>query len=75
MGKWTIGPIEWIEKADGGHRFVWIMDGDVGIAMVQVDEGDEEQEAALSLILEAPETKDSLMEMLSDLREYGEINS
>jgi len=75
MGKWTIGPIEWIEKADGGHRFVWIMDGDVGIAMVQVDEGDEEQEAALSLILEAPETKDSLMEMLSDLREYGEIHS
>ena len=43
--------------------------------MVQVDEGDEEQEAALSLILEAPETKDSLMEMLSDLREYGEIHS
>ena len=75
MGKWTIGPIEWIEKADGGHRFVWIMDGDVGIAMVQVDEGDEEQEAALSLILEAPETKDSLMEMLSDLREYGETHS
>ena len=65
MGEWTIGPVEWIEKSDGGHRFVWIMDGDVGIAMVQVDEGDEEQEANLRLLSIAKESVDLLADALT----------
>lgn len=65
MGEWAIGPVEWIEKSDGGHRFIWIMDGDVGIAMVQVDEGDEEQEANLRLLSIARESVDLLADALT----------
>ena len=41
------------------------MDGDTGIAMVQVDEGDEEQEANLRLLSLAKESVDLLADALT----------
>lgn len=69
---WSLDGVEWIDTEAGGYRFRRLSSWDQTIALVQVDEDDEEQQANAEFIVRACNSHQDLMEALRSIADASD---
>lgn len=72
MTRWVIDDeVQWIEKRDGGHRYLRILDENTGVEvmLVPVDEGDDEMEDKAYRISSFPVLIESTKDIITNVED------